>query len=114
MHPFLVNYTASQARFIDNLARHMNRPASEVVTSIVVTVREILAAEEASRREQLLRVMRKEPRSPGATYRQSSLMLPEEEMHFVSELAKEAGTSHSCAVRHIVAFFVENVEDDEE
>jgi hypothetical protein len=113
MHPFLVNYTASQARFIESLATHMDRPQSDVVASIVVTVKEILAAEEEERREQLLKVMKKEPRIPGATYRQETLVLPGEEMAFVTELAREAGTSHSCAVRHIVAFFVENVEDGE-
>jgi len=113
MHPFLVNYTASQARFIESLASHMERSQSDVVASIVVTVKEILAAEEEERREQLLKVMKKEPRTPGATYRQEPLVLPGEEMAFVTELAREAGTSHSCAVRHIVAFFVENVEDGE-
>jgi hypothetical protein len=111
MHPFLVNYTAAQARFIDSLAQHMERPRSEVVASIVMTVREILAAEQEERREQFIKVIKKEPRTPGATYRQQTLALPTEELSFVSDLAKETGTSHSSAVRHIVAFFIENVED---
>jgi hypothetical protein len=114
MHPFLVNYTAAQARFIKNLAEHMDRSPSDVVTSIVITVREILAAEEESRREHFIKVIKKEPREPGATYRQDTLVLPQEELDFVSELAKEAGTSHSGAVRHIVGFFIENVDDTED
>lgn len=111
MYPFLVNYTASQARFIKKLADHMDRSHSEVAASIVTTAREILDAEDSKVREGFMEDLMEEPRTPGATYCQETLALPEEEYGFIEGLAKEAGASHSCVVRHIVAFFLDNVEE---
>lgn len=111
MYPFLVNYTASQARFIEKLAQHMDKSASEVVASIITTAREILDTAGSAAREDFLDELVEEPRSPGATYRQETLALPDEEYDYVTALAKEAGASHSCVVRHVVAFFLDSVED---
>lgn len=111
MYPFLVNYTAAQARFIEKLASHMQKSPSEVVASIIVTAREIMDAEGEEAREDLLAEMTEEPRKPGATYRQETLALPKEEYDFIAALAKEAGSSYSCAVRHMVAYFLNSVEE---
>lgn len=111
MYPFLVNYTAAQARFIDKLAKHMEKSPSEVVASIIVTAREIMEAEGEEAREDFFAAMAEEPRTPGATYRQETLALPKEEYEFIAAIAKEASSSYSCAVRHMVAYFLESVEE---
>ena len=113
MYPFLVNYTAAQAAFIEKLASHMEKSPSEVVTSIIVPAREIMDAEGEEARDDLVAAMTEEPRAAGATYRQETLALPKEEYEYIAALAKAAGSSYSCAVRHVVAFFLDSVEEVE-
>jgi VanZ family protein len=114
MYPFLVNFTVAQARFLEQLAKHLDVSLSEAVSSVLSEMMPHLGDAEESGRPDFIENLKKQPREMGATYRQVSILLPDSQMAFVGALAHQAHASHSGVVRHLVAEFIDLCEDDGE